>query len=87
MELFIFFPVEENEPKEDTRVPLHPVRRHGGRSARKLASLRQSARFNPSTALMLGAGQRDLRQKPKTIFKPYLLAPMIVFSSGVGRSL
>jgi hypothetical protein len=35
--LFIFFPVEENEPKEDARVPLFPARRRCGRSARKLA--------------------------------------------------
>jgi pyruvate dehydrogenase E2 component (dihydrolipoamide acetyltransferase) len=47
--LFIFFHVEENEPKEDARVPLSPARRRGGRSTRKLAppfgGLKQSARF------------------------------------------
>jgi len=34
--LFIFFHVEENEPKEDARVPLNPARRRRDRSARKL---------------------------------------------------
>jgi len=28
--LFIFFPVEENESKEDARVPLPPARRQTG---------------------------------------------------------
>jgi len=61
---FIFFHVEENEPKEDARAPLYPARRRHGRSTRKLARLRlgygelkQSARFFPSVPSMLGAGQ------------------------------
>jgi hypothetical protein len=37
--LFIFFPVEENEPKEDALVPLSPARRRSGRSTRELARL------------------------------------------------
>jgi len=32
--------VEENEPKEDARVPLNPARRRSGRSTRKLARLK-----------------------------------------------
>jgi len=32
----------------------------GGRSARKLASLKQSARFCPAASPMLGAGQREI---------------------------
>jgi hypothetical protein len=32
----------------------------GGRSTRKLASLRQSARFDPTALPMLGAGQREI---------------------------
>jgi len=61
--MLIFFIAEENEPKEGARVPLNPARRRHGRSARKLASLRQSARFYPAVSLMLGAGQREI-QKP-----------------------
>jgi len=37
--LFIYFHAEENEPKEDARVSLSPVRRRGGRSARERAHL------------------------------------------------
>jgi hypothetical protein len=76
MGFFIFFRVEENEPKEDARVPRplrgFPAHRRGERSARELARLRQgygglkqSARFIPSAPSMLGAGQRETR-KPKT---------------------
>jgi hypothetical protein len=53
---------KRTEAKEDARVPLHPARRHGGWSARKLASLRQSARFKPSAPPMLGAGQREIEK-------------------------
>jgi len=35
--LFIFFHVEENEPKEDARAPFLPARRRRGRRTRKLA--------------------------------------------------
>jgi len=63
--LFIFFRVEENEPKEDARVPLNPARRRYGRSVRKLTRLRQgyggfkqSARIDPAASSMLGAEQR-----------------------------
>jgi hypothetical protein len=31
--LVVFFHVEENEPKEDTRVPLNPARRQTGDAA------------------------------------------------------
>jgi len=75
--LFIFFHVEENEPKEDARIPLNPARRRGGRSVRKLARLRQgygwlrqSARFILSASPMLGAGQRESNQKVKNVIKP-----------------
>ena len=57
--LFIFFHVEENEPKEDARVPLNPVRRRVGRRARKLAALRQVRALIPPTVSMLGAEQRE----------------------------
>ena len=40
-----------------------------GRSARKLASLRQPARFIPSALSMLGAGQREKRQRIKNNFE------------------
>jgi hypothetical protein len=64
---FIFFHVEENEPKEDARVPLYPARRQCGRSARKLAllpaGLKQSARIVPPALSMLGAGQRDEKRQ------------------------
>jgi hypothetical protein len=60
---FIFFHVKENEAKENARVPLHPARRRGGRSARKLASLKQSARFNPSVPPMLSAGQKEIENQ------------------------
>ena len=56
--LFIFFHVEENEPKEDARAPLDPVRHHVGRRARKLAALRQVRALFPPAVPMLGAGQR-----------------------------
>ena len=68
---FIFFPVEENEAKEDARVPLDPARRRDGRSARKRASLKQSARFNPTAPSMLGAVQRETGI-PKTII-PFIV--------------
>jgi hypothetical protein len=58
-DLFIFFHVKENEPKENARVPLNPARRRHGRRTRKLASLRQSARFYPAASPMLGAAQRE----------------------------
>jgi hypothetical protein len=32
--LYIFSRVEENEPKEDARVPLLPARRHAEKTAR-----------------------------------------------------
>jgi hypothetical protein len=57
--MFIFFRVEENEPKEDARVPLHPARRRVGRRARRLASLRQVRVLIPPAVSMLGAGQRE----------------------------
>jgi hypothetical protein len=38
-------PCKKTEAKETARVPLNPARRRHGRSTRKLASLRQSARF------------------------------------------
>jgi hypothetical protein len=58
LNLFIFFPGKENEPKETTRVPLNPVRRHVVRRARKLTSLRQVRALIPPAVSMLGAGQR-----------------------------
>jgi hypothetical protein len=58
--LFIFFRVEENEPKEDARVPLHPVRRRSDRRAAELASFKQAAALYPSVSPMLGAGQREV---------------------------
>jgi len=64
---FIFCHVTENEAKEYTRVPLYPADRRCRRSTRKLATLktwlRQSARFNPSAPPMLGAGQREKKNK------------------------
>jgi hypothetical protein len=75
--MFIFFHVEENEPKEDARVPLYPARRRGGRSTRKLArlrlgsgGLRQSARLFPSAPSMLGAGQREYNDILKALSSP-----------------
>ncbi|MDJ0889215.1 MAG: hypothetical protein QNI89_18085, partial [Desulfobacterales bacterium] len=62
--LFIFFHVEENEPKEDARVPLNPARRPVVRRARKLASLRQVRALFPPDASMLGAGQRGKNGSP-----------------------
>jgi hypothetical protein len=56
--LFIFFHVEENEPKEDARAPLLPARRRIERVSRKLASLRQVRETCPFDTSMLGAGQR-----------------------------
>ncbi|MDJ0804921.1 MAG: hypothetical protein QNI89_01465 [Desulfobacterales bacterium] len=56
--MFIFFHVEENEPKEDARVPLAPARRRIERVSRKLASLKQVREPNPFDTSMLGAGQR-----------------------------
>ena len=52
---------KKTEAKENARFPLDPARRRGGRSARKLASLKQSARFNPPAPPMLGAGQREIQ--------------------------
>ena len=60
--LFIFFLVEENEPKEDARVPLNPARRGGARVSRELASLRQAREPDPFATSMLGAGQREMRK-------------------------
>ena len=57
--LFIFFHVEENEPKEDARVPLNPARQKYGRRASELASLKQADALFPSVFLMFGAGQRE----------------------------
>ncbi|MDJ0874123.1 MAG: hypothetical protein QNJ02_02565 [Desulfobacterales bacterium] len=62
--VFIFFHVEENEPKEDARAPLFPVRRHVGRRARKLAALKQVRALFPPDVSMLGAGQRDKYESP-----------------------
>jgi len=57
--LFIFFPVEENEPKE-ARVPLIPARRRCGRSTLK--------RGNARTVRALYAARRlDARRGPKRI--------------------
>ena len=67
--LFIFFHVEENEPKEDARVPLHPARRHLGRGARKIVSLKQVHALFPSAMSMLGAGQRG-KPEPQRIDTP-----------------
>ena len=41
--MFIFFHVEENEPKEDALAPLDPARQRIERVSRKLATLKQSA--------------------------------------------
>jgi hypothetical protein len=67
--LFIFFRLEENEPKEDARVPLHPARRHGVRGTRKLPppsprlrrGSNRSVRLYPAAAPMPGAGQREIQ--------------------------
>jgi hypothetical protein len=59
--MFIFSHVEENEPKEDTRAPLIPARRHVERVSRKLASLVQVREPNPFETTMLSAGQRDIK--------------------------
>ena len=72
-DFFIFFHVEENEAKENARVPLDPARRHGGRSARKLPRLGGSdsprALIRPSSP-MLGAEQREIQnQSLKKRFK------------------
>jgi hypothetical protein len=50
--LFIFFHVEENEPKEDARVPLPPARRRYARGTRKLTPL--SAGFKQVRAPLSG---------------------------------
>ncbi len=62
--MFIFFHVEENEPKEDARVPLLPARQRTERVSRKLASLKQVREPCPIDTLMLGAGQRDKNGSP-----------------------
>jgi hypothetical protein len=54
---------KKTEAKENARVPLNPARRRHGRSARKLASLKQSARFFPAASPMLGAGQREIQNQ------------------------
>ena len=66
--LFIFFHVEENEPKEDARVPLYPARHPIERVSRKLASLRQDREPYPHDTVMLGAGQRE---KPEVLSDRY----------------
>jgi hypothetical protein len=50
--------VQENEAKENARVPLHPARRRRGRRVSELASLRQADTLFPPPSPMLGAGQR-----------------------------
>jgi hypothetical protein len=62
--IFIFFHVQENEAKENARVPLLPARRRRGRRVSELASLRQADTLFPPPSPMLGAGQRE-NQKPK----------------------
>jgi hypothetical protein len=69
--LFLFFSGKEKESKETAGAPLHPARRRSGRSARKLASLKQSAHFIPSPPPMLGAGQRKNQKLKSRIQAPF----------------
>jgi hypothetical protein len=62
--------VEENEAKEDARVPLNPARRRRGRSVSELASLKQADPLFPPPSPMLGAGQREI-QNLKSRFKVF----------------
>jgi hypothetical protein len=58
---------KKKEAKETARVPRPlrgcPARRRHGRSTRKLASLKQSARLNPAVPPILGAGQREIQNQ------------------------
>nr|MDJ0990984.1 hypothetical protein [Desulfobacterales bacterium] len=86
--LFIFFHVEENEPKEDARVPLAPARQSTERVSRKLAALRQTREPDPFATSMLGAGQREIRNpKSNNCFQaPFEGLPDVSHSAG-GDSL
>jgi hypothetical protein len=72
--LFIFFPEEENEPKEVARVPLilrvtatTGARGNSPAYGKPSADSDRTARFFPAAASMLSAGQRDLSPKfPKS---------------------
>ncbi len=79
--MFIFFHVEENEPKEDARVPLAPARRRDVRRARELAALRQARALTPPAVSMLGAGQRGKPQAQQINQAPpsmgYLIPPIL----------
>jgi len=66
--LFIFFHVEENEPKEDTRIPriLRVAASAGARGNSPAFRRAQTVRgLFPSVASMLGAGQRGINLKAK----------------------
>jgi hypothetical protein len=72
--LFIFFRVEENEPKEDARVPrrgalpcassTRPERAETRPAfAKATAGFRQVRALFPTVTPMLGAGQREIESK------------------------
>jgi hypothetical protein len=73
--LFIFFHVEENEPKEDalSRLTLRVVVASGarGNSPRLQRGSNKSAHFDPATSPMLGAGQWNMKTgKSEALISP-----------------
>jgi hypothetical protein len=67
MRMIIFFHVEENEPKEDARVPLDPARRRHGRSTRKLVRLRFGYGGLRQVRVLLSGRIADARRGTKGI--------------------
>jgi hypothetical protein len=67
-QMFIFFRVEENEPKEDARAPLFPARRREDRRVSELASPKQADTLIPILSPMLGAGQRGPHPNLRRLF-------------------
>ena len=77
MRMFIFFHVEENEPKEDARVPLDPARRRHGRSTRKLARLRLGYNGRKQVRVLLPGRIADARRGTKGVQTKTLLVMTI----------